>query len=286
MTAPSPASIECRAGALRLALRPDLGGSIAGLWHDGEPVMRSTEPAKLALPRASASYPLVPYSNRIGNRRFTWNGEAHTTAANFGDYPHSVHGIAWLRPWDVLSATGTAASIRYRHTPDAHWPFAFEVEQHHTLTPEGFTVRHRFTNLHDAAAPAGLGWHPYFPKRARSRLDIAVAGRWDSDATELPVARVPQAAIADAVAALRYDNCFDGWTGPARIADERFRIELSSDLACLVVYTPVDKDYYCVEPVSHVSNAIQMDDPVARGLRSLAPGEVFEATMSLKVTPA
>jgi len=46
------------------------------------------------------------------------------------------------------------------------------------------------------------------------------------------------------------------------------------------VFTPQDKDYFCVEPVSHVSNAIHMADPAAHGLRTLAPAETFEAWMN------
>ena len=34
--------IELAAGPLRLALRPDLGASIAGLWREGLPVLRAT----------------------------------------------------------------------------------------------------------------------------------------------------------------------------------------------------------------------------------------------------
>ena len=286
MTASPSHGIELRAGALRFAVRPDLGGSIAGLWSGDTPVLRSTEPAALTLPRASASYPLVPYSNRIGNRRFRWAGQDHTTPDNFGDYPHSVHGVAWLRAWEVVSAAATNAVLRYRHAPDDHWPFAFEVLQHFDLTPRALTARFVFTNTHTAAAPAGVGWHPYFPKRGRSRLDIAIAGRWDSDATHLPVRREAQARIEGDVAGLAYDNCFDGWTGAARITDERFSLELTSTLPYLVVYTPQDKDYFCVEPVSHVSNAIQMADPAAHGLRTLQPGESFDSSMTLAVSAA
>ena len=36
---------ELHAGALRLALRPDLGGTVAGFWHRETPILRSTEPA-------------------------------------------------------------------------------------------------------------------------------------------------------------------------------------------------------------------------------------------------
>ncbi len=49
------------------------------------------------------------------------------------------------------------------------------------------------------------------------------------------------------------------------------------------MYTPQDKDYFCVEPVSHVSNAIHMADPLAHGLRSVAPGESTEAWMQLDI---
>jgi aldose 1-epimerase len=85
------------------------------------------------------------------------------------------------------------------------------------------------------------------------------------------------------VAALDVDNCFEGWTGAARIDDEQFSLQLTSDLPYLVVYTPQDKDYYCVEPVSHVSNAIQMADPAAHGLRTVEPGATFTGSMNLAV---
>ena len=58
---------------------------------------------------------------------------------------------------------------------------------------------------------------------------------------------------------------------------------MRSSLPYLVVFTPQTKPYYCVEPVSHVSNAIHMADPLAHGLRKLAPGESFEASMTLAV---
>ena len=142
-----------------------------------------------------------------------------------------------------------------------------------------------FTNTADVAQPAGLGWHPYFPKRSRSRLHIDLANRWDSDATQLPVRKVAQPGIDADVAHLMFDNCFDGWTGPARIRDEKFSLQLTSDMTHLVVFTPQDRDYFCVEPVSHVSNAIHMADPAAHGLVTVPPGERIDATMTLTVAP-
>lgn len=274
---------ELHAGALRLALRPDLGGCIAGLWHRDTPVLWSTDPATMTSPRPSGSFPLVPYSNRLGYRRFRWKGHEHTTQPNFGDNPHSLHGVGWLRPWEIVSSNALELVLRYRHTPDADWPFAFEASQYITLTPQAMHIEMVVVNTGDVAQPVGLGWHPYFPKRARSRLHVELSDRWDSDATQLPVRKVAQPGIDSDIAHLDFDNGFDGWKGAARIRDERFSLQLTSSLDRLVVYTPKDKDYFCVEPVSHVSNAIHMADPLGHGLRSLGPGERTSAWMQLDI---
>ena len=283
MPASTP-SFELHAGALRLALRPDLGGCIAGLWHRDTPILRSTEPSALSASRPSGCYPLVPYSNRLGYRRFRWKGADYTTQPNFDDNPHSVHGVGWLRAWEIESSSAQEVVLRLVHRGDADWPFAFEARQYFTLTPNSLGVQMVFTNTAEVAQPVGLGWHPYFPKRSRSRLHIELSHRWDSDATQLPVRKVAQPGIDSDVSHLAFDNCFEGWRGPARIRDEKFSLQLSSSLSYLVVFTPQQKDYFCVEPVSHVSNAIHMADPAAHGLRTVPAGETTEAAMRLEVT--
>jgi aldose 1-epimerase len=284
MSTPSP--LELRAGDLRLALRPELGGSVAGLWLKEWPVLRSTEPADLSSSRLSGCYPLAPYSNRLGYRRFRWLGHDYTTQPNFDDNPHSVHGVAWQRAWEVVSSGDTHAELRFHHAGDAHWPFAFDLQQRFVLSAGALEVHLSFSNRAAHPQPAGLGWHPYFPKRPHSRLHVELTDRWESDASGLPTRRVPQAGIDAEVSHLSFDHCFEGWRGAARIRDEKMSLRLTSSAPYLVVFTPQDKAYYCVEPVSHVSNAIHMSDPAAHGLRSVAPGASFDAWMKLEVAAA
>lgn len=279
-----PPTFELHAGALRLAVRPDLGGSIAGLWHRDTPILRSTEPGALDDVRRAACFPLVPYSNRLGYRRFRWKGQDHTTRPNFDDSPHSLHGVGWRRPWQVVSHGGIDLVLALAHPGDADWPFPFEARQHFSLTPQSLVAQLAVTNTGDIAQPVGLGWHPYFPRRARSRLHVECSDRWDTDAAKLPVRRVAQPGIDADVAHLDFDNPFQGWKGPARLRDEKCSLQLTSSLSWLVVYTPQDEDWFCVEPASHLANAIHMADPAAHGLRTLEPGETFEATMTLEVT--
>lgn len=279
--------IDLKAGDLRLAVRADLGGSIAGLWLGDQPVLRSTAPGELAASRLSGCYPLAPYSNRLGYRRFRWAGQDHRTLPNFdADNPHSLHGVAWQRAWDVVSAAADSAELRYQHAADEHWPFAFEARQRFVLTPGALELHMALRNLAATAQPVGLGWHPYFPKRARSRLHIELSERWENDASGLPTRRVPQQGIDGDVAHLSFDNCFEGWRGAARIRDEKLSLRLTSSLPYLVVFTPQTRPYFCVEPVSHVSNAIHMSDPLAHGLRALEPGATLDAWMKLEVAPA
>ncbi|EGJ10854.1 aldose 1-epimerase [Rubrivivax benzoatilyticus] len=281
----TPSALELRAGELRLALRPDLGGAIAGLWLGELPVLRSTEPAELASSRLAACYPLAPYSNRLGYRRLRWHGHDHTTAPNEAGSPHSLHGIAWQRGWEVLEADAASATLGLVHPGDSHWPFAFEVRQRFVLEPDALKVSLELRNTGAEPQPVGLGWHPYFPKRARSRLHAEVAQRWDSDPSGLPTRAVPQPGIDADVAHLSFDHCFDGWRGPARIRDEKLSLRLTSSMSRLVVYTPPTKPYFCVEPVSHVSNAVHMADPLAHGLVDVAPGAGTEAWMRLDIAP-
>jgi len=274
---------ELHAGALRLAVRPDLGGAVAGLWHRETPILRSTEPAALLESRQAAMYPLLPYSNRLGYRRFRWKGRDYTTRANVADSPHSLHGIGWQRPWRIVSSSAIELVIGMTHGGDDDWPFAFEARQYFTLSPEAFSARMRFTNTAATEQPAGLGWHPYFARRERSRLHIELSSRWESDATQLPTRKVAQPGIDADLSHLDFDHCFEGWRGPARIRDERFSLQLVSELPYLVVYTPPDRAYFCVEPVSHLSNAIHMAEPTTHGLVALAPGETIEASMRVEV---
>jgi aldose 1-epimerase len=283
----SPA-VELRVGPMRLALRPDLGGSVSGLWHGTTPVLRSVEPALLDGPRQSACFPLVPYSNRLGYKRFRWQGREFTTAANFGDdYPHSLHGSGWTRPWRVSSQDEHSVELMLTQLTDAHWPFTFDVTQRFELSDNALRVSLSFTNIDARMQPVGLGWHPYFPKRSRSRMRVECSSRWESDPnTHLPTRRVVQTGIDGEVRHLDFDHCFEGWRGAARVRDEALSVAVTSSLPYLVVYTPAERDYFCIEPVSHVSNAIHMADPAAHGLKSLGAAETMDAWMKIEVSTA
>lgn len=144
-----------------------------------------------------------------------------------------------------------------------------------------------FTNTDARSQPVGLGWPPFFHRRAGSHLQIDLSHRWDSDPLpRLPSHQQPQPGIDADVAQLAFEHCVEGWRGAALIRDEALSMRLSASVPFLVVFTPADKPYFCVEPVSHVDNAIGMTEPAAHGLRDLAAGATLEASFLLEIAPA
>lgn len=276
------------AGSFRCEIAPDLGGCIAGLWFDGIAVLRSPGAAKLTSVRLSGSYPLVPFSNRVGHASLQWNGTSHPLVRNFGDEPHAIHGVGWQRPWAVLEASDRFALLSYEHKPDSSWPFAFDASQAFRLTDNALEVTLSITNQSDTPTPVGLGWHPYFVKRAHSHIAFEATGRWEMDELKLPTHRLTTQGLNQDCAALDVDHCFDGWSGTVHLRDELLHTRLTSSLRRLVVFTNDTKDFVAVEPVSHVNNAINLLAANAAsadllGVQVLQAGQSLSVEMSIQV---
>lgn len=280
--------IELRRGPLRLVLRPDLGACLCGLWFEGRAVLRSSDdPMGLDTARSSGGFALLPYSNRMAWGRFDFGEQAYTTAPNVSGMPHSLHGVGWRRAWAVERATSDTAQLSLHHRPDLDWPFALDAEQVIELVDAGLRLTLTVTNRHHRPAPIGLGWHPYFVRHPGSRLRAAVRQRWQSDPhSALPTRCEPEPVIDAEVERLDLDHCFEGWTGTARIDDRHHSMALHSSLDRLIVYTPPGREFFCVEPVSHVSNALNMHEPERHGVRVLEQAESVQAWMRLDIERA
>jgi aldose 1-epimerase len=277
--------LQLQSGALVCEIEPRLGGCVAGLWLDGVPVLRSTPAAQLTSAREAGSYALVPFSNRIAQATLLWQGTQHPLVRNNGAEPHAIHGVGWQRSWEVLESDSNFAMLAYEHRPDAAWPFAFDSSQTLRLRDGTLELTLSLTNQSQQPAPAGLGWHPYFVKRARSRIAFQATGRWEMGPDKLPTERRPAHGLDAPCAFLDVDHCFDGWTGTVHLRDELLHTRLTSGLSRLVVFTNDTRGFVAIEPVSHVNNAISLvdagADPAALGLAILQPGESISAQMSI-----
>ena len=143
MTNPQPACVRLAAGDAVVEIAPSVGGAIASFTLAGTDVLRPTPHDARAEGnvRSFACYPLVPYSNRIANARLAFDGREHALARNFGDSPHSIHGVGWQRAWSVVSSSDAGVQLALDHDAlgdtAASWPWPFRVLQTFALERVG-----------------------------------------------------------------------------------------------------------------------------------------------------
>src|SRR5438046_3148737 len=97
--------IALRKGRARVEIAADVGGSIASYsWSDDARWHHWLRPASAhALSRGDAfgmgCFPLVPYSNRVRNGIFAFEGRTVALPSIREFDPHFEHGHGWRRPW-------------------------------------------------------------------------------------------------------------------------------------------------------------------------------------------
>ncbi len=283
--------LRLAAGDSTVTLLPALGGAIASFTIGAQDVLRPKPREALAAGnvRATACYPLVPYSNRIAAAMLHLpDGTRHALAENFGDHPHAIHGVGWQRAWDVAHAEAARALLCFEHRPVGEgaraWPFAFSATQAFALAADGDRV------TLDVSLAIESTEHPFFPRDDATRLGFRATGVWETDDTGLPTRHVAvdgrwRFEPSRALAGVTLDNVFTGWDGRATLGRRRqgltVSIEADTALACLVVYVPTGRDFLAVEPVTHVTDAFNRmaRGETGTGTRTLDPGAAYSCRM-------
>ena len=299
-----PTTLTLAAGAARVLVLPDAGGSIASLTWRGIEVLKSASPEAIAAgdPLGMASYPLVPYSNRIAGARLAFEGDSHALRRNLPGHPHAIHGVGWQRRWRVGEHDAARARLELDHgatgADAADWPWPFRAWQDLAVESDGeracLVATLAIENAGPRRFPCGLGWHPFFRCDASTRLAFASDGVWRTDGSGLPTAcERPEPwgfASLRLIPADHLDNVFAGWAGKAVLhhAGSGLAITLRADAPCrhLVVYTPADRRSIALEPVSHVTDAFNRaarGDPDT-GMLLLEPGARLACTMRIDAT--
>lgn len=286
-----PSRISIGQGDLRCEVVPSVGGAVSGLWFKDVPVLRSGPAAQLQSPRQGGCFALLPFSNRVGHGQLHWGGRTYLLQTTSADAPHAIHGVGWQRAWDVVQADGNAITLAYVHQADAHWPFAFTASQDIRIDGQKIVMGVSYCNTHHESVPVGLGWHPYFEKRAGARVSLRTRGRWEVGPDKLPTHRTECGGMEGDASAVEVDNCFDGWAGIAELSDPLMSLRITSATDYLVAYTRPDLGFLALEPVSHVSNALQLSaslgcDAASLGMTGLPPGATMRHEMVIDVAPS
>lgn len=290
-------------------IAPDIGGSLASFYSGASASrpridwLRATSDSALRAgsPLGLASFPLVPWCNRIRDGRFEWDGHRVALPPNPDGTPHTIHGIGWRRPWRVVDRSVDHVDLAFDETGDGEWPFAFAATQRYALDDHGLTVRLVLRNTGTRAMPAGIGHHPYFAHRRDgdgTRVRASVQAMWRSDAELLPTTlstACPEvAALREGMRLDRFelDNNFTALEGDARVAwpdGTALRLRAEAPLRHFVLYTPAQHDHFVMEAVSNCTDWLNLHGQFPHGDLGgarLAPGAELAATTRFEPMPA
>ncbi len=286
-----------KAGHLELELAPAIGGSIVRFDHvhaaQRQHLLRpSSADADSAL--GMASFPLVPYANRIRGGMFECDGVLVQLTPNMAGDQSPLHGQGWLHPWTATISDEQSATLHYLHETD-EWPWRYESWQDFELDEDGLSLTLGCRNLSPQPMPCGLAQHPYFPCDNDTTIDAPVGAASTADAQTLPVERVDATGRFDLrnrkIGSAGLDNAFERWSGIADFAwlDQPKRLRMTSpDATRFHIYSPIGERYFAAEPVQNAVTALNypQSDWHMLGIALLVHGAARELRVRFEVRDA
>ncbi len=271
-----------------------------GQWHPVVPDCRDEVKNGAgqhdSAPLAAANFHMIPYSNRIRDGKFNFQGK---TIQLEGAQGHAIHGAVRKLPWKVISSDSSHLMTEFQSTDHSSvnwpWPFVSTIEQR--LSADTVISKMTLTNQGKTAMPAGMGWHPYFVRvvnGSQPTLTLPTTGVFpDTNGDCLPIGKpVSLPPELDFSTARQLDpkqpidHCMSGFAGTAEIhwaeAGIKLTMQASNNCSYLILYNP-EMPHFAVEPVTNANDAFNLSNQsIPSGTTTLEPGETLTATMTVK----
>ena len=303
-----------RNAAWEVDVVPATGASIAGgrirtcdgVWRD---LLRPTRPSVLGEPEKCASFPMIPWSNRIRDGVLPFDGRRWQLQRNGADGT-AIHGAARHSAWTVTERSESRVVLELDTTElvGVNFPWRFRSQITYALHGDRLTVGTSVRNIDVEPFPAGFGHHPYL-QRTLSPVGTAAPPTPGQPVLEVPTQKgyalvnalasgpaggVPQRAdfrVARPLTSAFIDDVLTAWEpgAPVRISyqDLGVSVDVHADpvYAHLVLYAPRKRPYFAVEPVTNVNNgfALHAAGVPGTGVFVLDPGEERCGAFSMTV---
>ncbi len=303
--------IELQAENLRVQIDSTLGAGIGDLSFrsprgNWTPLLRRA-PSPASDPEQLACFIMMPWPNRVGGARFTWQGRDYELDANAPD-GSSIHGEVRTRPWKIRHRTPQSAVLAFdtRDHDGLRFPWDYRARVRYEVSPTGLEIDLSLTNISDTPGPFGMGLHPYFMRRLWAdddavQLRLPVTGHYPAERC-IPTGEPTADDLCRALSAGGpvdgdpLDDLFtvDGFeaelTWPT--SGVRVRMTASETATHAMVYTPraapgseSPASWFCVEPMTMATDAVNRAEggDTSTGLQIPGPGESLELRIKIIV---
>ncbi|GAC1466364.1 MAG: aldose epimerase [Ktedonobacteraceae bacterium] len=277
---------EDPARSIEVGIAPDLGSNMFRLRAGSHDIIYS-EQALLKRMDFTGNFVLWPLPNRVRAKRYTYQGKEYSLAdvQRPGGDPMLVHGLVFDLPWHyeepMVGANAATVTTYIDIDPAlpcyAAYPFESRLSLTYTLTMSGVTIVYRVQNKGTSVLPFGFALHPYFSLLSgRDKTFVSVPARtlMESDPALLPTGRLLDVtglmyAMFDLrqplpISSLKLDHVYMDLPPQTHTVIEYRRqamqlaISTTDDFTHVVVYTPPNSPFFCVEHQTCSTDAINL----------------------------
>lgn len=245
---------------------------------------------------------LIPFPGRIGNGRYSFDGQTFQLECNDKEGPNAIHGFVRNLPWNIRNIESNQATLMVTLHAAAYshrgYPFSLNITVTYELNANGLSCTFSAENIGERAAPVGIGFHPYFTV-GTAMIDEAEVQIPGTGYLEFNERLVPTGTICDVIdtpwdyrrfrliAQQRFNHCYVNLeratqglaTASLRhsASNRTITVTMDSAFAAVVVYTgdaivDAPRVALAIEPMTCASDAFNHPE---WGLKRLVPGETF-----------
>ena len=270
---------------------PDGGANLFSYTLGETELLRApTELKALQGRRGAGILVLYPTPNRVRDGKFAFEGREFKFS---DDGQTTIHGLALSRPWNSAppefvmtegAVSGVAVEAWMDFEPGSsqfeRFPIRHRLALRYSLTASGLRADVRIKNRDSARLPFGFALHPYFRllgAREETFLQVPAEKKMEATPDLLPTGKL--LALDGApfdlrqprkLSELALDDVFLGMSSAktagyeARDAGLALTLQASDDFTHVVVYTPKDRPFFCIENQTCSTDAHNL---YARGLK-------------------
>ena len=280
---------------IKLDVLPEIGGRISSLICDDFHVLRPIPLHDLKSIHLfkGGSFPLAPFSNRIKNAKFRFNGLEYNLNQNA--FPHAIHGHGYLSEWSIIEQSNSSVILIYRHEADKFgWPWSYEITQSIYLTAFSCKIELKLLNNSKNIMPFGFGIHPFFNFNDEIKLRFNASREWVGQPEDFPTKTKPienNFNFRNGKALWNNEKtvCYENFSGKVQIIwpNKKKKITMKVDKIFnhLIVHVPKREEYFCIEPVSHPTDGFNLIHGKKENIdcKYLEPNEYISGLIELDI---
>ena len=245
---------------------------------------------------------LIPFPGRVAEGRYRFDGHTLQLERNDKEGPNAIHGFVRALPWTVQQIASAEVAFEVQLDAASYgprgYPFSLAVRVGYRVDTQGLSCAFSVQNVGRAAAPVGVGFHPYFtvgtPQVDLAEAKIPATGYLEFNERLVPTGRVLDARGTEwdfrqyrAVGSRRFNHCYLGLErGPDGLATASLRhpatgatidVVMDEAFSAIVVYTgdaiaDAPRRALAIEPMTCATDAFNHPE---WGLTRLLPDGTF-----------